>query len=71
MHGVAQPELPAHHHGLSGGPACAAHRAPPGPNLNLHPALVTAPTAYYPNLQKTPCWESVVVEGGGDFLSRL
>lgn len=54
MHGVAQTKLPANHHGFLCCPACAAHCAPLGPNLNLHPALITAPTAHYPDLQKYP-----------------
>lgn len=46
VHGVAQVELPARHHGLPGAPACAAHRTPPGAHPNLHPALVRAAAAH-------------------------
>lgn len=45
VHGIATPQLPAHHHGLPGAPACAAHRAPPGAHMNLQTALVGAAAA--------------------------
>lgn len=57
MAGKAQPQLPAHHHGLHRAPVLAAHRAPPqGPvalGQHLHPALVGVAAAAQPQLQGT------------------
>jgi len=48
MAGKAQPQLPAHHHGLHGAPSLAADRAPTQRAIafrqHLHPALVWVAT---------------------------
>lgn len=45
VQGVAQAKLAAGHHGLFGGPAIAAHRAPLTAALHLHAALKRRPPA--------------------------
>lgn len=52
MQGVAQAKLATGHHGLLGGPAIAAHRAPLTASLHLHTALERRPPAGQADLQK-------------------
>lgn len=54
MQGVAQAELTTSHHGLLGGPAIAADRAPLTASLHLHAALKLRPPASQADLWGSP-----------------
>lgn len=54
VQGVAQAKLATGHHGLLGGPAIAAHRAPLTASLHLHAALERRPAAGQADLRGNP-----------------